>query len=268
MYRIFLKDGHTFVSEDRDLNRVLIKNPNTCLKESDLLTTYELAHTSLHHVRHRTNKKGSYVSRESLVFFETQEPTDLPPEDLPIDPYTLGVVLGDARIRKECGSVELCGHVDDFPHYLKEIPYDFGRYQLDKRNPNVRTQSIRGLGKKLIALNLNVHGNHKFIPKPYLYGSIDQRLSLLQGLMDTDGTVSERKINSVASFTSNSARLAHELVSLVYSLGGHTHLGKTGEAVRVQVHLNMPLFRLARKARRHKLNSKPFVAVTKITPIF
>lgn len=263
MYRLHLADGRSIkVSEDH-INSVLIRGKHSYKKVPKNLTTSELLELPLVHKRDRGNRTTS----ENLVFVQNCKPVEFPEEKLPIEPYTLGVVLGDGRIRKDYGSVELTAHVDDFPHYLKEVPYSFGKYQIDTRNSNVRTQSIRGLGKDLMMMKLNVHGDYKFIPELYKRGSIEQRLSLLQGLMDTDGTVGDQKLNPVTSFCSNSKQLAEDVMEIVYSLGGHCFLGRTSSAYRVQIHLNMPLFRLQRKLDKQKFVKKDYVAVTEIEPI-
>ena len=58
----------------------------------------------------------------------------------------------------------------------------------------------------------------KFIPHPYLLGSVEQRVALLQGLMDTDGTVNIA--NNQLRYTTISERLAQDVRELVHSLGG------------------------------------------------
>lgn len=56
----------------------------------------------------------------------------------------------------------------------------------------------------------------KFIPKDYLYGSYEQRLWLLRGLMDTDGSASK----SYCTYATISEHLANDVCELVHSLGG------------------------------------------------
>jgi phosphate starvation-inducible PhoH-like protein len=58
---------------------------------------------------------------------------------------------------------------------------------------------------------------NKFIPDDYKYNSIEVRLEVLRGLMDTDGTV---KKTGESSFTTVSERLADDIIELVRSLGG------------------------------------------------
>ncbi len=250
MYRLQLADGRSLkVSEDH-LNPVVINtNPNNTVRwEDKVLTTLELLQQPLTHTK-KGNLRHRGTSTKALVFVKNIEPLEYPEAVLPVDPYTLGVVIGDGRIRKECGSVELTVDAVELAHYHTQIPYEFGAIYRDPRS-NAVTQSIRGLGKRLKAMELNVRGEQKFIPYEYFLGSIEQRLSLLQGLMDTDGTVSE---NGRLSFTSTSYQLVDDLACLVRSLGGtaskickHSH----AEAYRVELWMGVNPFRLPRKAAR------------------
>ena len=267
MYRIELEDGRWLkVSEDH-LNPVTIKqNPNNKVEYVNaVIPTSELLELPLVHERLRTRKgKSNYTSRENLVFVKNIDAIEYPTKELPIDPYTLGVILGDGRIRKECGSVELTAHKDEFAHYYKEIPYEFGAYREDPRS-NAATQSIRKLGPVCKELGINVRGELKFIPDEYWTASVDQRLSLVQGLMDTDGTCSE---NGRVTFSSSSYQLCDDLACLVRSLGGSAKFGKCGasNAYRIEVWMNQNCFRLPRKVVRFKARSKD-MAIKAISPI-
>lgn len=120
--------------------------------------------------------------------------------------------------------------------------------------------------------NLGLWGRRaptKFIPDDYLYSSIEDRLSLLQGLMDTDGTVKE---NGEASFSTCSLQLCEGVAHLVRSLGGRTfqkersgHNGKPSSINGRKIQTNHPSyevsvslppemnpFHLERKAIRHR----------------
>lgn len=266
MYQLQLADGRSLkVSEDH-LNPVVINtNPNNTVRwEEKVLTTSELLQQPLTHTK-KGNLRHKGTSTKSLVFVKNIEALEYPEAPLPIDPYTLGVVIGDGRIRKECGSVELTVDSAELPHYHTEIPCAFGALYRDPRS-NAVTQSIRGLGKMLKAMELNVRGEQKFIPHEYFVGSVGQRLALLQGLMDTDGTVSE---NGRLSFTSSSHQLCDDLACLVRSLGGtageirkHSH----AEAFRVELWMTLNPFRLPRKAAQF-IPKQKHVAVVSITRI-
>ena len=266
MYRIALSDGRSLkVSEDH-LNPIVINtNPNNTARwEERVLTTKELLEQPLIHTKKgNINHRGT--SSKSLVAVKNIEPLQYPEAMLPIDPYTLGVVIGDGRIRKDCGSVELTAHKNELPHYHATIPYVFGSLYVDLRS-NAVTQSIRGLGKCLKKMELNVRGEQKFIPYEYFLGSVEQRLALLRGLMDTDGTVSE---TGRLSFTSASHQLCDDLACLVRSLGGtasriQKHSGSV--AYRVELWMQMNPFLLARKAS-HFVPKTKHVAVTSIVRI-
>lgn len=101
---------------------------------------------------------------------------------------------------------------------------------------------------------LNLLGN-KHIPTNYMESSIDQRLALLQGLMDTDGTVDKK---GRATFTQgrNGYNLCVQVRELSDSLGIRTTMregravlkGKDcGPVYQVSMVTNLPIFRLQRK---------------------
>lgn len=61
----------------------------------------------------------------------------------------------------------------------------------------------------------------KFIPEDYKYSDIEDRISLLRGLMDTDGTI---KKNGETSYCTTSKQLAMDMIELVRSLGGRAYI--------------------------------------------
>ena len=172
---------------------------------------------------------------------------ETPPADLPIDPYTLGVWLGDGT----SASGLVSGHRDDI-QYLQHL----GHVLPTPSGPNTVLLRITGLTSLL-----NRHGllGNKHVPDAYLYGSADQRLSLLQGLMDTDGTVS--KSGGLCSFTNTREDLSRAVYWLTTSLGlkpsirkRSTFLGserkKDAWVVNFTATKSDKIFRLPRKADR------------------
>lgn len=261
MYRLRLADGRSLkVSEDHYNPVVVNTNPNNTARwEDKVLTTLELLQQPLSHTK-KGNKRHRGTSTKSLVAVRNIEALEYPEATLPIDPYTLGAVIGDGRIRKACGSVELTVHADELAHYHRHVPYEFGALYRDTRSHAV-TQSIRGLGRALKAMELNVRGEQKFIPHEYFLGSIEQRLALLRGLMDTDGTVSE---GGRLSFTSASHQLVDDLACLVRSLGGTAsaiHAHASAAAYRVELWLTLNPFLLPRKAERFRPKVKHVAVV-------
>lgn len=69
----------------------------------------------------------------------------------------------------------------------------------------------------------------KHIPDIYKYASVDQRIALLQGLMDGDGTVSK---TGAASYCTTSKKLIEDFAELIYSLGGTTKIREKKGALK------------------------------------
>jgi hypothetical protein len=102
---------------------------------------------------------------------------------LPIEPYLMGLTLGDGHIGG--GLVEFGVHKNDFEELFKY--YDIKEKKKYSKRPNIRTCSINlKVGIEFLGLQ-EKKSNNKFIPYIYKYSSIDNRVALLQGLMDTDG---------------------------------------------------------------------------------
>lgn len=271
MFRLHLADGRMLdVSEDH-INVIIHKRvrrvEGRCATyyERREVTTKELLGIPLGSTRTKTGKNPK--GWENSVWVPLAQAIEYPEQDLPVEPYLLGLLLGDGSFDRQTGFSRLHVHKADLPEYLPSIP-DPGAIHEDSRNPNVLTVSVKGLGKTLKALGLNCHGDLKAIPTIYLTGSIEQRLALLQGLMDTDGTVNK----ATPCFASNSRQLAEGVRYLVYSLGGVASLtstitqsGKTG--YRVSINLDKPVFRLARKLAKVRAKFLGKVALTQIEEI-
>ena len=154
---------------------------------------------------------------------------DLPERPLPIDPYLLGAWLGDGSST----SANLTCAAADLTHWCREIGK--AGYLAVARKPANRAWRIaikapgnaghrsRCLVGKLTALG--VLGN-KHVPDEYLTSSVSQRLALLQGLLDTDGTINAQ---GNVYFTSTKRELSEAVAWVVRSLGWRATL-KEGKA--------------------------------------
>ena len=136
-------------------------------------------------------------------------PLDLPDADLPVDPYVLGLWLGDGTSK----AAIITAHDDDAPFLRSQI--ETAGYRTSDQATHF-TFGILGLHVKLRALD--VLGN-KHVPAAYLRASRAQRLALLQGLIDSDGYVSPR---GHIEFCTTSPRLATAVTELVRTLGVKT----------------------------------------------
>jgi replicative DNA helicase len=130
-----------------------------------------------------------------------------------IHPYIMGVMLGDGYMRAgefTTSDVEIIDNVKKF--------YNNITVNKDKRTNNVfrvrLCNSINDLKKYDL---FDRKSNNKFIPDVYKYNSIENRILLLNGLLDTDGFASK---NGRVQYTTTSEQLASDVRELVLSLGG------------------------------------------------
>lgn len=138
------------------------------------------------------------------------KPWALPEADLPLDPYLMGVLLGDGSFSQE--SVQLTT-ADS------EIAAAFG----DRASKRAGQYEWGILGTIGLMRRLGLQGltsEHKFVPRQYLIANAEQRLALLQGLMDTDGTIGAE--NAAMDYATCSDRLADDFCWLAASLGFKT----------------------------------------------
>ena len=183
-------------------------------------------------------------------------PLRLAQQDLPVDPYLLGTWLGDGGERD--GVIFAAFDPDDLLACDAEFvarQFITAGYQLGSWQARRHVLTLRALGFEGQLRELGVLGR-KHVPGRYLLGSAEQRLALLQGLMDTDGSAFDR---SHVEFTSTSEELADAVVWLASSLGQRVRKGK-GEATlrgvsfgpkyRVGWSPTIPVFRLPRKLAR------------------
>jgi intein/homing endonuclease len=135
---------------------------------------------------------------------------------LPIDPYLLGLGLGDGTFSNT--NIRFQFHKDDFDELIS-------KYIINENKPdgNKRSCVISIPDKLLVSLGLSDKRSHnKFIPDTYKYSSIEDRLSILQGLMDTDGHCmkSNNGVFTGTEYVTVSEQLANDVAEIVHSLGG------------------------------------------------
>ncbi|MBQ6052266.1 MAG: terminase [Clostridia bacterium] len=133
---------------------------------------------------------------------------DTQSKSLPVFPYLMGYWLGNGNAVKP----EITVQTKDIPSVLKHIQeyHDIENAWQDTGDSVVfRIPAL----KKILVPSFH----DKDIPTEYLRASKDQRLSLLQGLMDSDGTVSTEKGQAI--YCSTEKKLAESVSELLWSLG-------------------------------------------------
>jgi phosphate starvation-inducible protein PhoH len=189
---------------------------------------------------------------------------------------------------------EIFDNVENLQKYLKISKNTY--YKRVKNGEIIIEEIENALNSFLIKYNLlNKNSFDKHVPKHYLFSSIQDRIDLLQGLLDTDGWVQESKFrtnkgkSSGVYFCTTSKQLKDDIKFLVNSLGGICYesqrLGKWKEKgskhykttsinYRIKICFNNPfienqLFRLKRKQDRVVL-SKNIInrTISKVEHVF
>jgi len=146
-------------------------------------------------------------SKSSSIYVNISNSLNLPDSNVPIDPYTFGVWLGDGS--RDNGAIT--GLYEDIEVISSNIPLKITKKSNCKGN--VYRYYFEGLRKETHSLGLH---KEKYIPKEYLRSSTNQRLELLRGLMDTDGFVAP---NGACEFYQKEGKLLYQVRELISSLG-------------------------------------------------
>ena len=150
--------------------------------------------------------------------------------ELPVDPHTLGVILGDGGLTglamTSYFDIELgynTGAAANIvsEHELLEVVAKRNGWRWPTKLPNVDAsisyvpEGPEKAGLRALRL-IRVNSFKKIVPELYMTESLQQRLDLLAGLIDTDG---DRE-----NFYTTSPMLAEAFHQLVYSVGGTAHI--------------------------------------------
>jgi hypothetical protein len=199
-------------------------------------------------IRDRRHQADSWIVPVSYLFdkvkdkygsnnisIETPTKVSFSKKELLIDPYIMGLLIGDGTLGNE-QDFENARHLGftsaDESIIIKLRTYikkdSSGEYILKKLNTHKYGYSIRRKNRSSkpnkyteILKKYGIWGKkseYKFIPEDYLTSSHYDRVKLLKGLMDTDGGISRNGMNP--DFSTSSSRLSEDFKFLVESLGG------------------------------------------------
>ena len=220
-YRLTFADGtwidcdysHIWLGWDKEGRK--IKNKDTCgesgmkkwatkdiytkFKKTNRAITIPLTEPVVFNVAGSLYGSGNFVKRD-------------------LDPYTLGVILGDGCITGKSVSFYTPDHSIsdrikkkyDLSYYKHKTKENQGNYTfIGKKGKEVKEylKTIKLMGK---------YSHNKFIPKIYLHGSIQERWDLLNGLMDTDGYADA---DGDSFYSTSSEQLSKDITYLARSLG-------------------------------------------------
>jgi len=172
------------------------------------------------------NIKSNYYYSVDLV-----EPIEFKTSDLFLHPYLMGLLIGNGYFPINRGYTLTMNsdRIQETFDLIKNIvPFDVivKLSELKKKNTNTGVITFNvGLRKYLDHyLLLGVKSKEKFIPHSYLYNSIENRIELLKGLMDSDGSIIDFKTKMKLSYSTISNVLANDFLNLARSLGSYAVL--------------------------------------------
>jgi phosphate starvation-inducible protein PhoH and related proteins len=286
IYRVTAQDGASTLCTGDHFWAVATRDDRRRSRPLRVLTTREMI----------GNLRAGHYHRYELPLLSA--PVCFPAADVPLEPYALGLLLGDGCLTgRTTPSVatrdpELAAAVGWMLPGVEARPLggpDFIPRRVKVPGQVVTTENpVTSVARRLGLDGTRSHT--KFVPPIYLYNSADVRLGVLQGLLDSDGgpVVQAAGRTCRIQYTTTSRRLRDDVLFLVRSLGGiayaHTRQaqGRTpgraqGRAVYhrhdaytldIRLPAGIQPFRLGRKLTRYRAagGGEPTRFVDRIEP--
>lgn len=251
-YRITFRDGSTIDAGARHLWNV----ENIYGKRYKYQTTTEEIYLRTQRLRNSDAVTREVDRLRSVVRIPVTRPLQTRDAELPIDPYVYGYWLGNGHSTKPELTVRTC----DVPDIRASIPYEITAQWMQQGDGSavLRVPALKPILVKSF--------RDKVIPPEYLRASESQRWALLQGLMDSDGCIAERKSQSV--YVSTIRNLAESVRELLWTLGIKNAMtespslrcgkptGETLYTIRFTTFEDQPTSRLNRKYDRKRERAK------------
>jgi len=229
IYKIsFNDDTYTFCDEEHLWAVNSIKQRNRSSKRGGKNIKLEPDHSFKVVKTSELINNLTFGSKKSLNYkIPRVQPVEFSEKELTLNPYILGVMLGDGYMRASRFSTKDMAIINEVNRLSTSgVSIKERCRNIDKGDTLVKNclfdVCVYGINGKLRELGLyDKKSDTKYIPTQYLYNSIDNRLELLRGLLDTDGNV--RK-NGGVEYVTVSKQLAEDVRLLVLSLGGFCKL--------------------------------------------
>lgn len=226
VYRVTLGDGRVLDVSDNHLWAV---HPAKRARDEGytIYTTKTLMNKGLE-TRHKDRMSMKY-------FIPMNKPVQWIESDYKVHPYVVGAAIGDGCLAQPY-SFEISSNDEFVVNKVSELIGSVGHKRVSLNNYS--WVFIKQLGvnndkliqsKDLFDTMPEIYGKksaNRRIPKIYMYGSIEQRWQLIQGLFDTDGSIGasdgERYEVSYSTFSKD---LAYDVQEVLYSLGVASSIG-------------------------------------------
>ena len=216
IYRVFLKDGRSVDCGLEHLWKIFARD-NKGKYNWFVTDTKEI----IEHLKCKTKK----------VYLPLIQEIGSEDVEFELEPYTVGAFIGDGCLTT--GPTIESADFEIIEKIQKSLDCSVSKRDFPKSNSNTyrfmkREGKINIIAQKLESIGLlGKKSYEKFIPEIYFNGSFNQRMELLRGLMDTDGTLSYstgRNNKTISfgslSYSTSSKKLANDVQRLVWSIGG------------------------------------------------
>ncbi len=249
---------HQWTVEDKSFRKNTARAKNTSCKlktktTEELLKDYKILRSD-----------GDFENNYSI---KTCSPIEFKEKELPIDPYVFGCWLGDGHSNGSGFTTEDKEFIELFDSRGYELRKGTSKYHYSIYNKepvrNIRF-TTRWSRKITILKQLQELGviKNKHIPDCYKFSSIEQRLELLRGLMDTDGYCDEGRGQEYCGVNK---RLCEDVYELMISLGLKPGFGEHEcylegryicQKYRINLTTELRIFNLKRKYERQKESTR------------
>ncbi len=255
-------------------------------------------------IRNHSRTKGKFHIRSTLEIIERKncvpyqiipvtDPVEFVKRNLLIHPYVMGVLLGDGCICR--GNITISSTDMEIIENMRSLVPNCLLNKVSKcdfrfkSNPKIISNGKKGIYNSPLRSELSSYGllgmksNNKFIPDEYLYSDIEDRISLLQGLMDTDGYVAKLiRGSATIQYYTVSEKLMENMKFLIQSLGGvckvttkipkytyksEIRVGQKCYVMTISMHKDIVPFKLQRKRDRYLKRTFKYLPYRKIIDI-
>ena len=210
VYRCYMSDNSYADTCDEHLWKIHTRNERGKKKSGKVMPLFDF----MEKIKTKKGYANAYIPVSKSINF--------PQKNHIIHPYTMGVLLGDGGMSVP-NSVSITNPSEEIfeniilpdENILSKSNYNKRclTYSVIKKNNGGQNMLISELKKNGLSGKKSID---KFIPKDYLYDSFENRIELLQGLSDTDGTCDSKHFE----FNTSSPQLSEDYCELVRSLGG------------------------------------------------
>ena len=216
-FKVTFPDGAEIICNDEHLWSVRNRNGHYVKKPFETMTLKEMMDCGITHNLSAGKCKNFFIPMNNAV--QRAEKT------YAVHPYVVGALIGDGNLSSKKALIfssndrfvaQKIGDLIGAADIVKKdnFNWQFIRCDFDKKKEYIQQHELADICD--FDNLFFTKSTDRRIPREYMFGSTEQRYALLQGLMDTDGTVSKK---CDCSYSTNNKQLAEDVQELIRSLG-------------------------------------------------